>query len=471
MQVTEVSSTGLKREYKVVLPAADLASRLDGELAGMKDKVRINGFRPGKVPMSHLKRLYGRQVMGDVVQNAVNEANRRIVEDHGLRLALEPKVDLSGDKDELEKALEAQGDLAFTVALETLPIFETGSFETIEIERPVAVVDEQEIDKAVDRMADQNRTFTPKDGGGAALGDKVTVDFEGRIDGELFEGGTGTDIDVSLGSNTFIPGFEDQLLGATSGEQRTVAVTFPENYLSAPLAGKAATFAVTVKAVASPGEVTLDEAFAKTFGYDDIPALRAAVRLRMEEELAKASRDKLKRRLLDALDKKYDFELPQGLVEQEFGNIWRQVLGEQQRAGRSFADENTTEDAARDDYRRIAERRVRLGLVLAEVGGLAKVKVEDNELTKSLVDLVRQYPGQEKDVWEYYQKNPQALSELRAPLFEEKVVDHIIAQAKVTDVTVSRAELFRPERDDIEGQLDSEPLALPPPVVAEPEPA
>ncbi len=455
MQVTEVSSSGLKRAYKVVLPAADLAARLNGELVGMKDKVRINGFRPGKVPMSHLKRLYGRQVMGDVVQNAVNEANRKIVEDNGLRLAMEPKIDLAGDQAELEKALEAEGDLAFTVNLETLPKFETGTFEAIELERPVAEVDEAEVDKAIDRMAEQNRVYTVKDGeeAVAAQGDKVTVDFEGRMDGEVFEGGTGQDIEIVLGSDTFIPGFEPQLVGAKAGEDRTVDVTFPENYLSPNLAGKPASFAVKVKTVATPGEVAIDEAFAKTFGFDDVAALRAAVRSRMEDELGKASRDKLKRRLLDALDKKYSFDLPEGLVEQEFNSIWRQVVAEQERAGRSFADEDTTEDAAKRDYRRIAERRVRLGLVLAEVGEGAQVKVDDNELTKSLLELVRQYPGQEKQVWEYYQKNPRALSELRAPLFEEKVVDHIITQAKVTDVAVSREELFKAEGDALEAAL------------------
>lgn len=462
MQVTEVSSNGLKREYKVVLPAADLASRLEGELTGLKDKVKINGFRPGKVPMSHLKRLYGRQVMGDVVQNAVNEANRKIVEDNGLRLALEPKIDLAGDQAELEKAMEAQGDFAFTVALETLPKFETGTFEAIELERPVAVVEDTEVGKALDRMADQNRTYTPREGeeAVAADGDKVTVDFEGRVDGEVFEGGTGTDIDVVLGSGSFIPGFEPQLVGARPGEQRTVEVTFPDNYMSDALAGKPASFDVTVKAIAAPGEVTIDDAFAKTFGFDDLAALQTAVRSRMEGELAKASREKLKRRLLDALDKKYSFELPEGLVEQEFDNIWRQVLAEQQRGGRSFADEDTTEEAARTEYRRIAERRVRLGLVLAEVGEGAQVKVDDEEVQQSLFELLRQYPGQEKQLFDYYRKNPRALGELRAPLFEEKVVDHIIALANVTDRPVSREELFKPEGDALEAALGRAEIAV-----------
>ena len=455
MQVTEVSNQGLKREFKVVLPAADLASRLNGELAGMKDKVRINGFRPGKVPLAHLKRLYGRSVMGEVVQSAVNEANRKIVEDNGLRLAMEPKIDLASDQAELERAMEAEGDLSFTVAVETLPKFDAGTFEEIELERQVATVDDAEVGKAMDRMADQNRVFTPKEGDdvAAASGDRVTIDFVGRIKGEEFEGGSGTDVDVIIGSETFIPGFEAQLIGAKVGESRTVNVTFPENYLSAPLAGQDAAFDVTVKVIAAPGEVALNDEFAKGFGFDDLEGLKTAVRGRMEDELSKASRDKLKRALLDALDKRYSFDLPQGLVEQEFANIWRQVSAEQQKSGRSFEDEKTTEEDAKAEYRRIAERRVRLGLVLAEVGEKVGVKVEEPELTKALVEMVRQYPGQEKEVWEFYRKNPQALGEIRAPIFEEKVVDHIIAQAKVTDRTVSREDLFKVEAGDEQSPL------------------
>ncbi len=450
MQVTEVSNEGLKREYKVVLPAADLASRLDAELVGMKDKVKINGFRPGKVPLAHLKRLYGRSVMGDLVQTVVNEANRKIVDDNGLRLAMEPRIDLAGDQAELEKAMEARGDLAFTVALETLPKFETGTFEDVQLEREVAEVEEAEVDKAVSRMAEQNRAYTPKEGdeAGAVDGDKVTIDFTGRMDGEAFEGGSGTDVDVVLGSDSFIPGFEAQLVGAKAGEVRAVEVKFPDNYLSPKLAGRDAAFEVAVKAVAAPGELALDDAFAKGFGFDDLAGLRTAVRERMADEFGKASRDKLKRKLLDDLDKRYAFDLPQGLVDQEFNNIWRQVAQEQAGSGRSFEQEGTTEEKARADYRRIAERRVRLGLVLAEVGESAGVKVEDNEVTKALIELVRRYPGQEKEVWEFYRKNPQALAEVRAPLFEEKVVDHIIAQAKVTDRTVSREDLFKAEPDE-----------------------
>lgn len=450
MQVTEISAQGLRREYKVVLPAADLASRLQEELVGMKDKVRLNGFRPGKVPLSHLKRLYGRSIMGDVVQNAVNEANRKIVEDNGLRLALEPKIDLASSQDEVERAMAAEGDLSFTVAVETIPAFEPGSFEDLELERPVAEISDDEVQRSIDRLAEGSRAYEPKAGedAAAASGDRVKIDFEGRIDDVPFEGGKGEDMPLVLGSGNFIPGFEDQLVGMKAGEERRITVTFPADYGSADLAGKAATFDVKVREIGAPGEQKLDDDFAKTFGFDTFDALRDAIRTRMQEDFSRASRDKIKRALLDALDKRYSFDLPEGLVGQEFDNIWRQVQAEQQRTGKTFADEDTTEDAARAEYRRIAERRVRLGLVLAEVGEKAGIKVEDNEVGKALVELTRQYPGQEKQVWEHYTKNPQALSELKAPLFEEKVVDHIVSQAKVTDRTVSREELFKPQDDE-----------------------
>ncbi|MCW6507091.1 trigger factor [Lichenifustis flavocetrariae] len=449
MQVTEISAQGLKREYKVVLPAADLASKLDSELADMRSKANIKGFRPGKVPTAHLRRLYGKSLMGEVVQNAVNEANRKIVEDHKLRLALEPKIDLSSDQAELEKALEAKGDLAFTVAVETLPQFEVGSFDDIELEKQVVDIDEADIEKSVARMADQNRAYEPKTAEDAVAekGDKLTIDFEGRMGDELFDGGAGTDVDLVLGSDSFIPGFEDQLLGAKIGEHRKVEVKFPDQYLSPKLAGQEATFDVTVKAIAAPGEVATDDEFAKSFGFDDLDALKGAIRDRLKDDLSKASRDKLKRSLLDVLDKRYSFDLPEGLVNQEFEQIWRQVEQEQTQSGRTFADEKTTEDEQKAEYRKIAERRVRLGLVLADVGEKAAVKVEDAELGKALSEMVRQYPGQEKEVWEFYRKNPQALAQVRAPLFEEKVVDLIIAQTKVHERTVSRDELMKVEDD------------------------
>ena len=449
MQVTETLSQGLKREFKVVIPASDLAQRLDSQLADMKGKVRINGFRPGKVPTAHLKRVYGRSVMAEVLQTAINEANRKIVEDNNLKLALEPKIDFPTDQAEVEAALEAKGDLSVGVKIEILPTFDVGNFDDVEITRLKADVSDEEVQQTLDRMASQNRSYTPKEEGAiAADGDKLAIDFVGKIGDELFEGGTGTDIDIVLGSGSFIPGFEEQLVGAKAGDQRTVTVTFPENYTATHLAGREATFEVTVKSISAAGELVMDDEFAKQFGFDSLDKLKDAIRSNIERDYTRASRDKLKRALLDALDKKYSFELPEGLVEQEFAGIWQQVENEQKAGGKSFEEEGTTEEAARADYRRIAERRVRLGLVLAEVGQTANVQVTDDEVTQALLERARQFPGQEKMVWDYYRNNPEALAQLRAPVFEEKVVDHIVSMAKVTEETVSKDDLFKIEADD-----------------------
>jgi trigger factor len=444
MQVTETLSQGLKREYSIVLSATDLAARLDGQLADIKNKVKINGFRPGKVPVAHLKRVYGRSVMADVVQEAITEANKQIVDDNGLRLAQEPKVELPTDQASIEAALEARGDLNFKVALEVLPKFEVGAFEDVALERPVAEVEDSDVEQALSRLADNRRAFADKpEGAKAENGDRVTVDFVGAIAGEPFEGGTSENIEVILGSGTFIPGFEEQLVGAIAGERRAVEATFPEAYINRALAGQKASFDVTVKSVAAPKAFAIDDEFAKSMNFESLDKLKQTIRDNLAGEFAKASREKLKRQLLDSLDARYSFDLPEGLVAQEFDSIWRQVEQEQKASGRGFAEENTTEEAARADYRRIAERRVRLGLLLAEVGSKAEVKVTDEEVTSALIARARAYPGQEKQIWEYYRKNAQALAELRAPIYEEKVVDHILALAKVAERKVTREELMK----------------------------
>jgi trigger factor len=442
MQVTETQAQGLKREFKVVFAAAELAQRLDDQLADLKGKVRINGFRQGKVPISHLKRVYGRSVMADIVKDAVDEANRKIVDENSLRLAGEPKIDFSEDQGELQKVFSAEGDLAFVVNLEVLPKFEVGGFEDVEVERFTAEVSEDAVANALQGLIDRNRPFVPKEGS-AAKGDKVTIDFVGAVGGEAFERGSGNDVDLVLGSGTFLPGFEDQLEGIEPGGERLVKVTFPENYGESTLAGKEAEFQVTCKAVQAPGTVVADDTFAKGFGYEDLDKLKEGLRASIEREYAKLSRERVKRALLDALDKKYAFDLPAGLVDQEFESIWRQAEAEQKQSGMSFSDEGTTEEAARVDYRKIAERRVRLGLVLAEVGEKAGVKVSDDEMSQALYERVRQFPGQEKEVWEYLRKNQEALAQIRAPLYEEKVVDHILSTAKVTERSVSPEELAK----------------------------
>ncbi len=449
MQVKETLSEGLKRAYDVVIPASDLASRLDSELTDLKSKVRINGFRPGKVPMAHLKRVYGRSVMADLVQKQIDEAHKQIVGDGKLRLAMQPRIELSKEQSEIEAALEAKGDLAFKVELEVLPQFELGGFDDITLERPVAEVSEEEVERFVQRMADSRRTFSDRpEGEGAEMGDKLTVDFLGKIGGEPFEGGDGKDIDVILGSKSFIPGFEEALVGAKAGDFRAVEARFPDNYATSTLAGKDAVLETTVKKVATPEALTLDDEFAKSLGFESLEATRKGIRERLEGDYARVSRDRIKRRLLDELAKRYSFEVPQGLVDQEFGQIWSQVEREQQQGGKSFADEGTTEEAARAEYMAIAQRRVRLGLVLAEVGRIADVQITDEEMTRALIERARAFPGQEKEVWDYYRNNQGALAELRAPIYEEKAVDHVLGLARIEDRKVSPEELLKPEEED-----------------------
>ena len=444
MQVTETISDGLKREFQVQVPAADLEARVSERLGELKDTVQLRGFRPGKVPVTHLKKVYGRGVMAETIDELVRETNAKIVTDHGLKLAMDPKITMPETESEIEGIINGKSDLAYTVALEVVPAITLADFKQISLERLSAEVTEDEITHAVGRIADASRPFGPKpEGGKVEKGDRVVVKFTGTMDGEAFEGGTGDDIPVQVGSNTFIPGFEDQLIGMAAGETRTVNVTFPGNYLAPKLAGKAAVFEVTAKSIETPGSVTADDAFAKSLGMESLEKLRAAVKERLSREHATASRQKLKRVLLDELDKLHKFDPPPSLVEQEFNNVWGTVMSDLQSQNRTFADENTTEEKAREEYRGIADRRVRLGLVLAEIGEKNNIKVTDDELQRAIVEQARQYPGREQEVWDHYRKNPQAVATLRAPIYEEKVVDYIVELAKVTDRQVTREELFK----------------------------
>ncbi|MGC1860500.1 MAG: trigger factor [Methylocystis sp.] len=448
MQVTQTLSEGLKQEFKVVLPAGDLAAKLETQLAEMRAKAQIKGFRPGKAPISHLKKLYGKSLMSEVLQEAVNEANRKIVDDNKLRIAAEPKLDFPGGQDEVEKALEAAGDFSFVVTFETLPSFELGSFDDISLERPIAPVTDEDVEKSIQALVDRVREYESKaEGAKAEKGDKLTIDFTGKLDGVAFEGGTGGDVDLVLGSGSFIPGFEDQLDGAAAGEQRLVKARFPDEYSAKNLAGKDAEFDVTVKSLETPKAAEIDDEFAKKYGFDSLDALKTAVRGNLEADFEKASRDKFKRALLDALDARYKFDLPLSLVENEFEGIWREYEAERKRAGQAVAEADKTEDETRAEYRAIAERRVRLGLVLAEIGQKAGVTVEEKDLTDAVVERARQFPGQEKEVWDFYRKNENALASLRAPIYEERVVAHLAGIVGVSDKTVTREELFAEDEE------------------------
>jgi len=449
MQVTETVSDGLKREFKVVVPAADLATKADAKLDELKGQVRLNGFRPGKVPVAHLKRLYGRAVMAEMIETAVREANAQIVTERGFKLVREPKVTLPEEQGEVEKVIEGKTDLAYTMAIEILPPIELADFKGITLERLNAEVAEAEIDEAVAKLAEQSRPFAPKgEGAKAEDGDRVVIDFTGKLDGTPFQGGTGGDVPLHLGSGNFIPGFEEQVVGMGVGEQRTIKASFPQTYPAQHLAGKEAEFDVTVKAIETPQAVSVNDEFAKSLGLESLAKLREMVKGRLAQEHAAMSRQKVKRKLLDELDAKHKFAPPPSLVEDEFANVWKTILDDLQARKRSFEDEGTTEEKAKEEYRGIAERRVRLGLVIAEIGERNNIKVSDEELSRAVMDRARQVPGREQEVWDFYRKNPDALASLRAPIFEDKVIDFILELAKITDKTVTREELYKEEEDD-----------------------
>jgi len=449
MEVRETLSDGLKREFQVQVPAADLEARVTARLDELKDRVQLRGFRPGKVPVTHLKKIYGKAVMAETVEQVIRELNAQIVSDRGLKLAMEPKVTIPNEETEVEKIIGGKSDLAYTLALEVLPKIELADFKGIKLERQVAEVTDAQVNEALEKVAEQNRPYAAK-GQGAKVekGDRVVIDFTGKIDGTPFEGGTGGDVGVNVGSGTFIPGFEDQLIGMAAGETRLVKVTFPANYMSEQLAGKAAEFDVTAKSIEAPGTVAIDETFAKSLGLESLDKLKEAVKGRLAQEHAGLSRQRLKRQLLDHLDAMHKFALPPTLAEDEFKNVWTAVENDLKAQGRTFADEGTTEEKAREEYRGIAERRVRLGLVLAEIGEKNNISVTEDEITRAIVERARQVPGREQEVWEYYRKNPGAVAGIRAPIFEEKVVDFLVELAKVTEKKVSREELLKDDEDE-----------------------
>jgi trigger factor len=449
MEVTETLSDGLKREFQVQVPAADLAARVTERLGELKDRVQLRGFRPGKVPVNHLRKLYGKAVMAETIEAVIRELNAKIVSEHGLKLAMEPKVTIPNEATAVENVFGGQSDLAYTLALEILPKIELADFQGIKLERQVAEVTDAQINEALDKIAEQNRPFAAKaEGAKAEKGDRVVIDFAGRIDGAPFEGGTGGDVGVNIGAGTFIPGFEDQLVGMAAGATGVVKVTFPENYVNSQLAGKDVEFDVTVKSLEAPGKVTLDDSFAKSLGLESLDKLKEAVKARLQQEHAALSRQKLKRELLDKLDEMHKFALPPTLAEDEFRNVWTAVEGDLKAQGRTFADEGTTEEKAREEYRGIAERRVRLGLVLAEIGEKNKITVTEEEITRAVVARSRQIPGREQEIWDYYRKNPAAVAAIRAPIFEEKVVDFLIELAAITEKQVSREDLLKDEEDE-----------------------
>lgn len=449
MEITETSSDGLKRELKVTVGASELNQKLSKRLDELKNQVNLKGFRPGKVPVAHLRKIYGRSVMAEVLEQTISEGTQKAISDRKERPALEPDISVTEDKDEMEKVIAGDADLAYTISFEVIPEIKITDLSKIKVEKPVVKVGKEDIDKGVQRVNEDAVTYTKKDGK-AEEGDQVTIDFVGKVDGKEFDGGKGEDTPVVLGKAQFIPGFEEGLVGVKAGDKKTIDCKFPEEYLAKELAGKEAKFDVTVKEVAKAELAELDDEFAKKLGFDTLAALRDAVETKLKEDYETASRNQLKRDLLDSLDKAHKFELPAALVEREFESVWQQVTSELERVGRTFEDEDTTEEKARKEYQDLAERRVRLGLVLSEIGEKNSVKISDEEVSQALMERVQQFPGQEREVYEYYQKNPQALAELRVPIFENKVVDYILELATVNEKDVTAEELFKSEESESE---------------------
>jgi len=444
MQVKETVAEGLKHEFQISVPAADLDAKADARLVDLKDKVRLNGFRPGKVPVSHLKKVYGRSVMAETIDQTIRDTNSQIFTERGFRLATEPKVTMPTEKKEVEEILAGKSDLTYTVSIEIVPAIQLADFKSFSVEKPVAEVTDAEVDDAIKRIAEQNRSFAAKgEGAKAEAGDRVTVSFKGSIDGTPFDGGTGESIQVTIGSNTFIPGFEEQLIGVAVGETRTLKVSFPANYGNAKLAGQPAEFETSASLIEAPQETAINDEFAKTLGLESLDKLKEAARQRLAAEFAGTTRQRVKRMLLDRLDETHRFEAPPSLVDQEFNLMWNSIKAEMESGGKTFADEGTTEDAAKEEYRKIADRRVRLGLVLSEIGEKNKITVTDDEVSRALIERARQMPGREKEVWDYYRNNANALAQLRAPIYEDKVVDFILELATVTEKKVSREDLYK----------------------------
>jgi trigger factor len=451
MQVTETFNEGLKRSLKVVVDASELERDFSSRLGELSGQVRLKGFRPGKVPVSHLRRVYGKSVMAEVVQKKVDDSTKKALADRQLKPAYSPQIDLPQDQAEIEKMMEGKGELAFTMTFEIVPAIEVKDFGTIEIDKLTVDATDEQVDEALKRIAAQHKDFEPRpEEGRAEKGDRIVISFIGRIDGEAFEGGSAEDVPLELGSGQFIPGFEDQMIGAKAGDRLTVNVDFPPDYSVAKLAGKPAGFDVQVKSVETPKPTEINDALAQKLGLENLDALKGNVRSRISNELAQMSAMKLKRDVLDKLDEQYNFDLPQRLVDAEFDQIWSALQREMQQSSKSFADEGTTEEEARKEYQAIANRRVRLGLLLGTVGEQAGITITDEEMQRALIDRARQFPGQERKVIDYYRKNSNALMELRGPVFEQKVVDYILAQAKVTEKKVTREQLAKAVEDDQE---------------------
>jgi len=445
MHVTETQSEGLKHEFQIVVPANDIESKMIGKLNELAGNVTMPGFRRGKVPVALLRKTYGKRLLGEILEETVNETATQALEEKSLRPAMQPKIEVTKFDD--------GSDLEFKLEVEVMPEFETSGAGEIQLERLVAKVEDAALDERLKALAEQMKTFVDAaEGEGAGTGDVIAIDFTGTIDGTPFEGGSAEGFELELGSGRFLPGFEGQLSGAKKGEDREVEISFPEDYPEAKLAGKAARFAVKIKAVRVPLPAPVDDSLAEKLGLSDLEALKNTVRQQLENEYRQYSRARLKRSLLDRLAEVYDFELPPGMVEMEYQSIWEQLERELEQQNKTLADLDNPEDEVRAEYRRIAERRVRLGLVLSEVGRHNDIEVTQEEVNRAIMERARAFPGQEQQIFRFYQQNPDQQAALRAPILEEKVCDYIFEMAQVSEREVPLEELLRdPDAEDEAG--------------------
>lgn len=435
MEVIQTAADGLKREFKITVNAKDIEIRIDARLEEIRATANLPGFRPGKVPVSMLRKRYGDALRGEVLEQAVSESSAQAITENNLRPALQPAIKVT--------EFEPGGNLEYSMSIEIMPDIELGDFSKIKLSRNVAEIGDEEISEMLDRMAAAEKNFVTVDKPRKAKsGDALVIDFVGSIDGVEFTGGSAKDHTLELGANAFIEGFEDQLVGAMPGDQVTVKVNFPADYGSEELAGKAAVFEVDVKVLQEVEPAILDDVFAQSRGFDDLAALRTMAKDRMSADYAGVTRGQIKRSLLDQLSGLYDFAVPEGMIDSEFEAIWKHLMDDREKNEIDPSDEGRSDDELREDYRTIAERRVRLGLLLSEVGRARNVTVEQDEVNRAMMERARSFPGQEENILKHYRENPQALDELRAPLFEEKVVDLIIGEATVTDKAVSIEELM-----------------------------
>lgn len=442
MQVDELKNEGLSREYTVTVPLDEIDERINARLGELAGTIRVPGFRPGKVPMKVLRQRYSKAVMGEVLEKAVNETSQKVLEEREIRPAGQPRIEI--------QSFEEGADLVYTIGVDLMPEIEPMDFSQIGLTRYKARVDDAEVDQALERLAKDFRKTEPvAESRAAQEGDTVVIDFTGRIDGEEFEGGKGEDHHLELGAGRFIPGFEDQLAGVRTGETRTVKVTFPEQYGAAHLAGKEAEFEVAVKELREYVDTPIDDEFAKSLGLESLEQLKGHMRERLGSEYGEFSRNRLKRDLLDRLYEGHDFDVPPRMVESEFEQIWGQLEHAREHGEVDDEDKDKSDEELREEYRGIARRRVMLGVLLSEVARVNEIQVSQDEVNRAIVREAQKYPGQEREVMEFYQSNPDANASLRAPLMEDKVVDFILEMAEVEEKEVSVEELMR-DPDDSE---------------------